>query len=719
MIRIKSPSNEYHEERSELYITALSDHDVIFGTDWLQAHNPEVDWVKPQLAFTRCPKSCKLSQKPLVLEPKSKESHTTVISRIEPLEEYHAVKVETTDPELFACIHQWDKENYVHVRSKSTTSTELAARTAPHPSMSTIPDKYWSFTKVFSEEASHRLLAHRPWDHAIDLIPGKTMKNSGIYRLMPSESAALKEYITEHLWKGFIRPSSSSMASPFFFVDKKDGKLQPVQDYRKLNEITVKNAAPLLLIPDLVDKLQGAQYFTKLDVRWGYNNIRIKEGDEYKAAFKTVLGLNEPLVMTFGLCNAPVTFQTFTNQIFEDLLDTGQVIIYLDDILIFTHTIDQLDRLTCKVLEHLECHDLFLKPKKCFFDQKSIEYLGVIISEGQVKMDQAKVHGILNWPTPKTLKNVQAFLGFCNFYRRFVQDFSALVHPLSQLTKKDTLFVWGDTQEKVFKALITAFTTAPVLALPDHTKPFQLITDASAFATGAILEQPDVFNRWHPIVYYSKSLQPTGTEQNYEIHDLELLAIIQALETFRHYLEGRDDTLKIWLDHGNLVYFTTKQKLSCCQACWALYLSHFKFIIIHKPGAYNKADALSHCPDLKEGMAHDNEERVLLNTKIFSARAVRATAITSQGDVSLRERLKKAQTYDTEVSQALASIVKNGPRSVTKGLEDWNLENGIILFRRHVYVPKDISLRKDIVKSYYDYLATGHPRHWKSYELVS
>ena len=409
-IRIKSPDNEYHEERSELYITALGDHNVIFGTDWLQAHNPEVDWAKPQLAFTRCPKSCKLSQKPLVLEPKSKESRTTVISRIEPLEEYHAIEIELTDPELFACIHQWDKENYVHVRSKSTTSTELAARTAPWPSMSAIPERYRSFTKVFSEEASHHLPAHRPWDHAINLIPGKTMKNSGIYRLTPSESTALKEYITEHLRKGYIHPSTSSMASPFFFVDKKDGKLRPVQDYCKLNDITVKNAAPLPLIPDLIDKLQGAQYFTKLDVWWGYNNIRIKEGDKHKAAFKTALGLYEPLVMTFGLCNAPATFQTFMNNIFEDLLDTGQVVIYLDDILIFMHAIDQLDRLTRKVLERLERHDLFLKPKKCFFDQKHIEYLGVIISEGQVKMDQAKVHGIVNWPTPRTLKNVQAFL---------------------------------------------------------------------------------------------------------------------------------------------------------------------------------------------------------------------------------------------------------------------------------------------------------------------
>ena len=257
----------------------------------------------------------------------------------------------------------------------------------------------------------------------------------------------------------------------------------------------------------------------------------------------------------------------------------------------------------------------------------------------------------------------------------------------------------------------------PVLALPDHDKPFRLITDASAFATGAILEQPDALNQWHPIAYYSKSLQPA--ECNYKIHDLELLAIIQALETFRHYLEGREDTVEIWSDHGNLVYFTTKQKLSRRQARWALYLSRFKFIIIHKPGAYNKSDALSRRPDHKEGMAHNNEERVLLDTKYFSARTVRPTSVTSQGDTTLREHLKKAQAYDTEVSQAPESVLKNGPRSLTKGLEDWNYEDGIILFRGHVYVPKDPSLRRDIVKSYHDHLAIGHPGQWKTYELVS
>ena len=163
----------------------------------------------------------------------------------------------------------------------------------------------------------------------------------------------------------------------------------------------------------------------------------------------------------------------------------------------------------------------------------------------------------------------------------------------------------------------------------------------------------------------------------------------------------------------------TKQKLSQQQARWALYLSQFKFIIIHKPGAYNKSDALSHQPDHKEGMVHDNEEQVLLNTKYFSTHAVRPTVVTSQGDKSLQERLKQAQTYNTKVSQALESILKNGPQSLMKGLEDWNYEDGIILFHSHIYVPKDPSLRWDIVKSYHDHVAIGHPGHWKMYKLVS
>jgi hypothetical protein len=210
------------------------------------------------------------------------------------------------------------------------------------------------------------------------------------------------------------------MASPFFFVDKKDGKLCPVQDYRALNDITIKNAAPLPLIPELIDKLCGARYFTKLDICWGYNNIHIKEGDEYKAAFKTPLGLFKPTVMTFWLCNTPATFETFMNKIFKDMIEDGHVIVYLDDILIFSDDLDHLEHLTREVLSHLEQYGLYLKPEKCIFMQTSIEYLGIIITDGQVRMDPAKLAGITGWLTPQTVKQVQALLGFCNFYRQFI-----------------------------------------------------------------------------------------------------------------------------------------------------------------------------------------------------------------------------------------------------------------------------------------------------------
>ncbi len=253
---------------------------------------------------------------------------------------------------------------------------------------------------------------------------------------------------------------------------------------------------------------------------------------------------------------------------------------------------------------------------------------------------------------------------------------------LFDLTLKDTAFCWTPVHQAAFTALISQFTQAPVLALPDHTQPFWLITDGSDFATGAILEQPNLLNWWHPVAYFSKSLQPA--EPNYAIHDKELLAIICALAAFCHYLEGCTNIFEIWSDHVNLLYFASKQCLNHRQAHWSLFLSNFSFIILHKPGSSNCADPLSQHPDLKEGMLpEESKEKTLLNTKYFTIRALQDTS------VSWKAHLKNAQDYDTEVSQALEAILKNGPRSLTKGLEDWNLEDGLILHCRHIYVPKD------------------------------
>jgi len=242
--------------------------------------------------------------------------------------------------------------------AQTTVSTSLA--TKEQVKSKEIPLEFRKYAKVFSDEEAQRLLKHQPWDHKIDLIPGLTMKKTSVYRLTPPEKVALHEYITDGLKRGTLRRSEAADACSFFFIDKKDGKLRPVQDYRPLNAITKKNAAPIPLIPELIDKLLGARFFTKLDVCWGYNNIHIREGDEYKTAFKTPMGLFESLVMTFGLCNAPATFQTFMDTKLADLIDTGHVVVYLDDILIFAHTIAEVIKYTHMVLQCLLDLDLYL-----------------------------------------------------------------------------------------------------------------------------------------------------------------------------------------------------------------------------------------------------------------------------------------------------------------------------------------------------------------------
>jgi len=390
------------------------------------------------------------------------------------------------------------------------------------------------------------------------------MRKISVYRLTPPEMIALKEYITDSLKRGMLQRSKAPDACSFFFIDKKDGKLHPLQDYRPLNAITQKNVAPILLILELIDKLLGARFFTKLDVHWGYNNIHIWEGNEYKTAFKTPLGLFESHIMTFGLCNTPATFQTFMDTQFANFLATSKVVIYLDDILIMATTLAELVRLTYGILQRLLDLDLYLQPKKCSFNQTSVEYLGLIISEGELCMDPVKLTAVSNWPTLKTMKEVQKWLGFCNFYHHFVKNYSALAELLFNLTKKDAPFHWDQEEEQVFHDLQSALTSAPVLILPDYEKLFTLITDASDYTTSSILEQEDALGCSHPVAYFSKSLQPM--ERNYKIHDKELLAIIHSLKHFHHYLQGNKHRTKIFSDHVNLQYFTMKQYLTCQQS---------------------------------------------------------------------------------------------------------------------------------------------------------
>ena len=363
-------------------------------------------------------------------------------------------------------------------------STTLAK--AEQPKILDIPLEFHQYAKVFSNEEAQQLPKHQPWNHKIDLIPGMKMKKTTAYQLTPIKKVALKEYIEDGLQRGTLCWSKAPHACSFFFIDKKDGKLQPVQDYQPLNAITVKNAAPIPLIPELVNKLLGARFFTKPDIWWGYNNICIQEGDEWKMAFKIPIGLYESTVMTFGLCNAPMTFQTFMDIEFGPLIKKGHIVIYLNNILIYITTITELIYWMYKVFQLLLKLDLYLWPTKCSFNQTSVEYLGLIISEGKLYMDPVKLKAVQDWPKPKKVKDIQQFLGFCNFYHHFVQDYSTLAWPLFDLTKKDMPWAWTYSQETTFTALQHALTSVPVLILPDYDKPFTLITNASNYAMGSI-----------------------------------------------------------------------------------------------------------------------------------------------------------------------------------------------------------------------------------------
>ena len=248
------------------------------------------------------------------------------------------------------------------------------------------------------------------------------------------------------------------------------------------------------------------------------------------------------------------------DDIFEDLIEEGIVIIYMDDMFLSAKTKEQLRENTRRVLQWLLENDLYLKPKKCEFCKEKIEWLGMVIEEGKITMDPGKLKGIQDWPAPTTVKQVRGFLGFGNFYRRFIRGFSEIARPLNELLKKDRKFEWTTECRQAFEDLKTRFTSEPVLMLPDQTKPFQIECDASKYASGAVLTQLDSNGDRHPCAFISKTFSPA--ERNYEIYDRELLAIIRALEEWRHYIQGSPHTTIVFSDHKNLTYFREAQKLN-------------------------------------------------------------------------------------------------------------------------------------------------------------
>ncbi|KAJ1584616.1 hypothetical protein NDA11_003564 [Ustilago hordei] len=374
------------------------------------------------------------------------------------------------------------------------------------------------------EVEADKLPHHTEHDLHLELIEGGKPPQGPLYLKGPKEMSELRRYLDENLEKGFIRPSKSPARSPVLFVPKKDGGLRLCVDYRGLNEITVKNRAPLPLIEEQLFLLRKARIYTKLDLRAAYNLIRIAKGDEWKTAFGTQLGLYEYLVMPFGLANAPAHFQSFINDIFRDIIGI-YVVVYLDDFLIFSDTEEAHVKHVTEVLTRLRSNRLFAKLSKCEFHTKTVEFLGYIIKPTGIEMDPEKVRTVKEWPMPESIHDIQRFLGFANFYRRFIAHFARIAKPLTALVKpieRFKKFELPEEAQQAFHKLIQAFTSAGVLQHFDYHLPTRLETDASDFAIAGVLKQEHE-GRWHPVAFYSRKM--SSAEKNYEIHDKELLAV--------------------------------------------------------------------------------------------------------------------------------------------------------------------------------------------------
>jgi len=422
-----------------------------------------------------------------------------------------------------------------------------------------------------------------------------------LYSLSPVELSALQTFINENLNTGFICPTASSHAALVLFVKKKDGSLRLCVDFRGLNKITKKDRYPLPLISDLLDSPSHAKIYSKIDLRHAYHLVRIAPGDEWKTTFCTRYGSYEWLVMPFGLTNSPAAFQCFVNTVFADMLDVC-VVVYLDDILIYSEDMESHQQHVQEILRRLRLHGLFAKPEKCECHSDSVEYLGYHLSPEGLTMSPDKIQTISDWPEPRKVKDIQSFLGFANFYWRFIFNYSDIVVPLTRLTQKDAPWIFSEDCRRAFNTLKHTFTTTPILThfIPDT--PIIVETDASDYAVAGILSITCSDREIRPVVFYSWTL--TAPELNYDTHDKELLAIFEAFRNWRHYLEGSASPIDVVTDHKNLEYFSTSKVLSHQQARWSEFLSQFNLVIRFRPGKLGaKLDALTRQWDVypKEG----------------------------------------------------------------------------------------------------------------------
>ncbi|MBW0552744.1 hypothetical protein O181_092459, partial [Austropuccinia psidii MF-1] len=541
------------------------------------------------------------------------------------------------------------------------------------------------------ETVMKKLPPHHAFDHHIEL-EGSLPPVGVIYSLSKQESDTLRVYISENVDKYFIQSSSSSTGEPFFFVKKKDGGFHFCVDYCKLNAVTRKNKYPVPPMNQLLNVFNGSSIFSKIHLCGAYKPFRIKEGDEHLTCFRTKYGSYKYLVMPFGLTNAPASFQNLVNDIFQDLLHVSFVV-YLDDIMVFSKSEEGHVTHMSTVLSGLRANNLFAKASKCLFHVSSVEYLGYVVSSECLKMDQAKVQQILNWPPPRNLKALQSFLGFTNFYRRFIKNYAKKISSLTSFLKKDSCFPLNEEALSQFHQLKEAFTTSPILSNFNPSLPTIVQTGATNYALGVVLSQVSDSGK-HPISFNSHKRIPA--ELNYEINDKELLGIVWALKRWRAFLLSLSSPLEVLTNHSSLQYFMSSKVLTCSTI----------------PDALSCRDDIY--PERGEDLISKNPMNFQQLIKQDEVQPSRYLAVKVESFSNLIYSTQKALWQDSQYRSILQELGKG------KSIQDYSLYSSsqLLLFRDWVVVPNDPTAQLSILQKHNDSPLAGHPGQEKTLKLV-
>ncbi|GKV24168.1 hypothetical protein SLEP1_g33813 [Rubroshorea leprosula] len=579
-----------------------------------------------------------------------------------------------------------------------TDASSVISRLEDIPVVSEFPD-------VFPKDLPS-LPPNREVEFAIDLVPGTGPVSKAPYCMAPAELKELKVQLEELLKKGFIRPSVSPWGAPVLFVKKKDGSMRLCIDYRELNKVNVKNRYPLPRIDDLFDQLKGAQVFSKIDLRSGYHQLKIKPDDVPKTTFRTRYGHYEFIVMPFGLTNAPARFMDLMNRVFGKYLDQF-VVVFIDNILIHSSSRTLHEKHLRTVLETLRSERLFAKFKKCEFWLDNVAFLGHVVTKNGISVDPQKIEAVVDWRRPNSVAEIRSFLGLASYYRRFVGDFSRIALPMNRLIKKDTKFEWTPECEKSFLTMKEKLVTTPVLALPINGEKFTIYSDASKKGLGCVLMQKN-----RVIAYASRQLKPY--EENYPTHDLELATVVFALKIWRHYLYG--ETCEIFTDHKSLKYIFTQKELNMRQRRWLELLKDYNLTISYHPGKANKvADALSRKSSSTASSVLATQKELLedivkldVELRVDSTTAYLAT-LTAQP--ALIDRIKLGQQKDSFLLK-----MKEKVRAGETHMQEFRISDDETLwFGDKLCVPRDHALRREIMGDAHYTSYTIHPGSTKMY----